>query len=350
MTTNEHAGAPRAGSADRSGFAHRKLLGVLSGSWLAQACYAVVKVGVPDLLAEGPRTVDDLAAASGADAGVLYRLLRALAASGVFRQPAAQTFAHNQVSELLRTDAPGSAHLIALMHGEEVFRSFAEIMHTVHTGEPAFEHVYGMTFYRYLDANPEAARTFNEAMGDQGALPSLSTCDFTGVGTLVDVGGGNGALLAEVLAAHPSMRGVLIERPDALRRAHDRLTDAGLSDRVEFVEGDFFDSVPTGGDVYVLARVLHNWTDEHAVELLRRVHTAMRPAARLLVMENLLPDDDDAVTTAALGDLLMLVTLEGRDRTDAEYRDLLVKAGFSVLDTRRAAGQPRSAVIEAVPT
>ncbi|MGE5830896.1 MAG: methyltransferase [Micromonosporaceae bacterium] len=349
-SNDEQMGAPRAGGADRAGFAHRKLLGVLSGSWLAQACYAVVKVGVPDLLAEGPRTVDDLAAASGADAGALYRLLRALAASGIFRQPAGRTFAHNPVSELLRTDAAGSAYLIALMHGEEVFRSFAEIMHTVRTGGPAFEQVYGTTFYRYLDANPEAARTFNQAMGDQGVLPSLSTCDFTGVDTLVDVGGGDGALLVDVLTTHPRMRAVLFERPDALQRARARLAGADLADRVEFVEGDFFDSVPAGGDAYVLARVLHNWTDEHAVELLRRVHTAMRPGARLFVLENLLPEVGEPAAGAGLGDLLMLVTLEGRDRTDGEYRELLVKAGFSVLALRRAAGQPTSAVIEAIPT
>lgn len=346
------AGAPRAGGADRPGFAHRKLLGILSGSWLAQACYAVVKLGVPDLLGGGPRSVDDLAAVSGADPGVLYRLLRALAAAGVFRHVGPRVFAHNQVSELLRTDSPGSAHLVALMQGEEVFRSFAEIMYTVRTGVPSFEKVYGTSFYKYLDANPEAARTFNESMGGQGELAALSTCDFGGVGVLVDVGGGNGALLAEVLAANPAVHGVLLERPDALQRARTRLAELGLVDRVEFVEGDFFEAVPAGGDVYMLARILHNWTDEHCLDLLRRVHAAMSSSSRLFVLEELLPDEGApgaAVVTPGLVDLLMLVTVEGHDRTDGEYRELLVKAGFHVVETRRAAGQPASGVIEAVP-
>jgi len=349
---DDTAGAPRAGGADRSGFAHRKLLGILSGSWLAQACYAVVRLGVPDLLGDGPSTVEDLAAVSGADPGVLHRILRALAAAGVFRHLEPRVFAHNQVSELLRSDAPGSAHLIALMQGDEVFRSFAEIMHTVRTGQPSFAKVYGMSFYDYLDANPDAARAFNEPMGGQGPVPSLSTCDFSDIEVVVDVGGGNGTLLGEVLAGNPGVRGVLLERPDAISRARSKLTELGLDDRVTYVEGDFFSSVPTGGDVYVLARILHNWTDEHCIELLRRVHSAMAPGTRLLVMEEMLPEDGSAgasAVTPGLVDLLMLVTVEGHDRTAGEYCDLLVKAGFAVVDTRRAAASPSSGVIEAVP-
>ncbi|HET8658491.1 MAG TPA: methyltransferase [Micromonosporaceae bacterium] len=325
--------------------ARRRLLGILSGAWLGQACYAVVKLGVPDLLAQGPRTVDDLAAATGAHPRVLHRLLRALAGAGVLRQADPGTFALSSTGELLRSDAPGSTHLVALMHGEEVFRSFAEIMHTVRTGTPAFEKVYGRSFYAYLDENPDAASTFVESMGDQPVPAGLSTCDLSGVGTLVDVGGGNGTLLAEALTAHPRMRGVLLERPDAVAAARARLGEAGLADRVRFVAGSFFDTVPAGGDAYVLARVLHNWNDEHALEILRRVHAAAPPGARLLVLEELLPDADPP--PAGLGDLLMLVTLEGFDRTGAEYRELLVKAGFDVLAVRHVTGRQTGGVVEA---
>lgn len=343
-------GGPQATGAGSgaSSLARRKLLGILSGGWLAQACYAVVKLGVPDLLAAGPRTADDLAAATGADTRALYRLLRALAGAGVLRQTGPRAFALSATGELLRSDAPGSTHLVALMHGEEVFRSFAEIMHTVRSGAPAFEKVYGRPFYDYLDDNPVVARTFNESMGGQPVPAGLSTCDLSGVGTLVDVGGGNGTLLTEALTAHPGLRGVLLERPDAVRAARARLAEAGLGDRVRLVEGSFFDAVPPGGDAYVLARVLHNWNDEHALEILRRVHAAMPPHARLVVLEELLPDAG-STGGGGLVDLLMLVTLEGFDRTEAEYRELLVKAGFDILTVRHDTGQHASGVIEAMP-
>jgi O-methyltransferase domain/Dimerisation domain len=315
--------------------ARRKLLGVLSGSWLAQACYAMVKLDVPDLLAAGPRTVEDLAAASGADARVLYRLLRALASAGLLRQPSPGEFALNPVSELLRSGVPGSARGAALTQGEEVFRSFAEIMHTVRTGTPAFDKVYGQPFYAYLDANPEVAREFADGMGGQPVPAGLSTCDFTGVGTLVDVGGGTGALLADVLARYPAMRGVLLERPEALRQARSRLSD--VDGRVEFVAGSFFGAVPPGGDVYVLARVLHNWADERAADIVRAVRAAAAPGARLVVLEEFADGPGPGLV-----DLLMLVTLEGYERTAAEYRELLTAGGFGVTDTRPGVVEARA--------
>jgi SAM-dependent methyltransferase len=234
-----------------------------------------------------------------------------------------------------------------LMQGEEVFRAFAEIMHTVRTGAPAFEKVYGQSFYAYLDDSPAAARTFHESMGGQPVPAALSTCDLTGVRRVVDVGGGNGALLAELLDGRPGLRGVLLDRPEAASRARIRLADAGIADRVEVVEGSFFDRIPGGGDVYLLCRVLHNWTDERAVEILRRVHGAMCPGGRLIVLEELLPDPADPATgsmdaAAGLVDLLMLVTLEGHDRTAAEYGRLMAQAGFTVTAVRRG-------VLEAVP-
>jgi len=320
-------------------FATRKLLGILSGSWLAQACYAVVKLGVPDLLAGGPRTADELAAATGADARVLRRLLRALAAAGVVKQVAPRTFALSPVSELLVSTAPGAGHLVALMQGEEVYRSFAEIMHTVRTGEPAFAKVYGMPFYTYLDENPTAARTFNTSMGAQPVPPALSMMDLGAARSIVDVGGGDGAALGELLAANAARHGTLLERPDAIAAARTRLAEAGLLDRVTLVEGDFFDGVPGGGDLYLLARVLHNWTDEHARQILHAVRAAMPPGARLLVAEELLPDGTDAPAPGGLVDLLMLVTLEGYDRTEGEYRALLDECGFTVTAVDRTGSQ-----------
>ena len=328
-----------------NGFARRKLLGILSASWLAQACYAVTRLGVPDLLASGPRSAADLAAATGAQPLVLRRLLRALAAAGIFRRTADGRYELTAVGALLRADAAGSLRDTALMDGEEVYRAFAEIMHTVHSGRPAFEAVYGKPFYEYLAGDPAAAATFHAAMGGAGVPALWRDCDLAGVGTLVDVGGGSGALLAQTLADHPELRGVLFDLPAALESAGSVL--AGVADRVRLVEGSFFDTVPAGADAYVLSRVLHNWTDERAAALLGVVREAMPVGARLFVLEEFAPDDDGPVG-AGLVDLLMLVTVEGYDRTGSEYRNLLVDNGFTVVESRPGGRPGVEGLIEAV--
>jgi hypothetical protein len=211
-------------------------------------------------------------------------------------------------------------------------------MHTVHTGEPAFDKVHGQGFYDYLAEHPGTATVFATAMGSEPVPAGLSGVDLSDVGTLVDVGGGDGRLLVEVLLAHEGMRGVLVELPDSVTAARMRLTEAGVADRVELVEGSFFDHVPAGGDVYVLARVLHNWTDEHAGTILRRVGAAMGAGARLLVFETFLAED----AAGAMVDLLMLGLLEGRERTAEEYRELLARNGFTVTGVRPGLVEARS--------
>lgn len=313
------------------GFARRKLLGILSGSWVAQCCYAVAKLGVPDLLADGPRTVDELARRCGADPAALARLLRGMASIGLFRRTGPETYALTSVTECLRSDVPHSLRRQALLDGEEVFRSFGDIMHTMRTGTPAFDRIYGEPFYDYLGTHPGTAESFTEAMNANRLPATLAAVDLSGVDTVVDVGGGSGGLLAEVLGEHRAARGVLLELPEAIRQAGKKLAEAGLAGRVDLVEGSFFDAVPGGGDAYVLARVLHNWADEKALLILRRVRSAMAPGARLVVLEQLMPDEDDPPDAASgMVDLLMLVLLEGHDRTERQYRRLLDQAGFTV--------------------
>ncbi|MEU8004027.1 methyltransferase [Catellatospora sp. NPDC049111] len=325
--------------------ARRKLLGILSGSWVAQGVYALVRLGVPDLMADGPVHVGDLAHRCGADPRALGRLLRALALMGLFTRPAPDTYGLTPTTELLRADVPGSVRLNALMQGDEVFRSFAEIMHTLRTGRPAFEAVYGRPFYDYLGDNPEAAAVFNESMGDQRPPEALATCDLSGARIVVDVGGGNGSLLVELLERHPELQGVLLELPDAAAAARAKLAEAGLAGRSACVEGSFFDGVPDGGDVYTLARVLHNWNDDNAIAILRRVHAALPPHGRVIVLEEFLPEEADPAGRSAAGlvDLLMLVTLEGHDRTENEYRELLGKAGFEIVAARTGVLEARVA-------
>ncbi len=366
MTTGSAGGPAHGGPAGRGaaaqagpGFSDRaRMMRLLSGPWLAQSCYAVTKLGIPDLLEDGPRAAAGLAAESGAHPRALHRILRALAAAGLFEEPTPGVFGLTPLSRLLTSAATRSSRPAAIMFGEEVFRSFAEIEHTLRTGNPAFEKVYGQPFYDYLAGHPEAAQTFTAAMGRAPVPQALAACDLTGARTVADIGGGNGGLLASVLRANPDARGVLLDLPEAVRQARDGLTAAGVADRVDFVEGSFFDHVPPGADTYILARVLHNWDDANAAALLCRVRAAMAPGSRLLVFEQLLEPADahpgaggHGSPRAHVTDLLMLLMLPGCDRTEAEYRGLLAAAGLDAVAVRppplRAPGA--ESVLEAVP-
>ncbi|HEX4725392.1 MAG TPA: methyltransferase [Pseudonocardiaceae bacterium] len=331
-------------------FARRKLLGMVSGGVLAQCCYAVAELGVADLLADGPRPVAELAAKCGADPLTLDRLLDDLTHFGLFRHDDVDGYALTSVGELLRADVPGSLRQAAIMHGAAVARSFAAITHTLRTGRPAFDEVHGQRFYDYVAEHPDIGDTFADAMGAAVGVPPVIAGYETlaTAGLVIDVGGGDGGVLADILAAHPHLRGILLELPGAIRGARARLADAGLGDRAELVPGSFFDEVPGGGDVYVLARVLHNWTDEHAMVILRRVRQAMPAGARLVVLERFRSAAGGSVTTAMV-DLLMLGLLDGRQRTEAEYVTLLQDAGFAVVGVRPPTGEPSDSLIEAVP-
>jgi trans-aconitate methyltransferase len=329
-----------ASSAQRLHELHRRrLLGILSGTWTAQACYVLAKLGLPDRMAAGAHTTADLAGWAGVDAGALRRLLGALVVAGLLREPAPDTFALTPVTELLRSDVPGSTRQTAIMYGEEVFGAFGELLWTVRTGAPAFASRHGRPFYEYLADHPERAETFHAAMGGQPVPATLAGVPLDGVHTVVDLGGGDGSLLATVLARQPTIQGVLVELPEAARQARERLAERGVLDRVRIVEGSFFDTVPGDGDLYVLCRVLHNWTDMHALQLLRQLHASMAPGARLVVAETLLADpltqdgQEAGATRSRMVDLLMLVMLEGRDRTASEYCNLLASAGFQVVRT-----------------
>lgn len=299
--------------------ARKRLLGILSGAWVAQAVYAVVKLGVPDLLSGGPATSLRLASQTGASPQALERLLRALCGVGLFTEPERGTFGLTSSGQLLQDGVEGSVRLNALMQGDEVYRSFAEIMHSVTGNGPAFEKVYGQPFYQYLENNPEAAQVFNASMADEGVPVGLQAIDLSWAESIVDVGGGDGSLLRHIL--RDGQRGVLLELPSAIAAARVRLAD--LADRVTLVEGSFFDQVPLNGDLYVLSRVLHNWSDENAARILARIHEAIPAHGRLIVLDEF---------RGGLIDLLMLVTVEGRDRTEEEYRALVQSSGFAVIE------------------
>ena len=325
------------------------LLQKVTGTWVAQAISVVAKLGTADVLADGPKGADQLAEAAHVHAPSLYRVLRTLASVGIFAEGNDGRFRLTPLAEPLRSDAPGSLRSFAIMLGEEWhWRPWGHLLHSVTTGQPAFEHAYGTEFFDYLAGQPEAAAIFDAAMTsrsnqDNDAVPAAY--DFSGIRTVVDVGGGRGSFLASILRANPEMRGILFDQPHVLAGARQLVETAGLGGRCDLVAGDFFESVVDGGDAYILKKVIHDWDDDRAVQILERCREAMPADGRLLLVETVIPPGNDP-SFGKLLDLHMLVWTGGKERTEAEYRVLLATAGFGL--TRIVpTGSPVS-VIEAI--
>lgn len=301
-----------------------------NGFRLTQALYVAVRLEIPDRVASGPRDAAALAAASGADADRLHRVLRMLAAHGVFTMDAHGRFGPTPLSEALRPGAPGSVEAFVRFMGEEPYRAFAELLHTVRTGEPAFEKVYGMPHFDYLARHPEASATFHRAMSI--AIPPGSDpfdgYDLRSRKVLVDVGGGSGALLGAALAAHPHLHGILFDLPNAVVGAPEVFERLGVAGRCEVRTGSAFDGFPKGGDVYVMSRILHDWPDATALVLLKNCRAALPDDGVLLLREGVLPDSGPPPTGRTLVDLSMMVLPGGRERTEGEWRRLLDHGGF----------------------
>ena len=309
---------------------------LLSGYAVSQLIHAAVRLGLPDLLGEGPKTAEQLATATGVHAPSLFRVLRALAAVGLVTQADEASFRLTPVGECLRARAPGSMRALALTT-EESYRAWGEVLYSVRTGAPAFDHVYGTGRFAYLAENSSAAATFDEAMAGlvaRAAAAVAATYDFSGLRTLVDVGGGGGALLAAVLNSHPTLRGVLFDRPAVVRNARSIIEAAGVAGRCALEGGDFFEAVPAGGDAYILSHTLHNWDDARALRIIESCRKAMSGEGRLLVVEMVVPPQPDPSPEAyvlAMTDLQMMVMTGGRERSEEEWRALLASGGFNLV-------------------
>jgi hypothetical protein len=331
--------------------AEQTVLRIGQGYQLSQALYVVAKLGVADVLGSEPLAAEALAEAVGARAPLLRRVLRALVAAGVFAELGDGRFATNDAASALRVDAPGRMRDVVINFGEEMYRSFGELLHTVRTGETAFDFIYGAPVFEYYAANPDAEASGAARMLAR-TLPVASEFAASDVlhnaPNLVDVGGGTGTLLAKVLSQRPEMSGVLFERPGVLELARGYLSEQGVADRCELVEGDFFRSVPAGGDLYVLKSVLHDWDDDRCIAILRSCRAAMNETARLAIIELLLPErmtPSSPALSAALLDLIMLAYAGGRERTEAEFTQLLDKASLRLLSATPLAAGPH--VLEA---
>ena len=305
---------------------------ILSGVRLSQAVSVAASLGIPDVLADGPRTADDVAAAVGGDAATTYRLLRTLAAGGVLHESDDGAFSLTDLGVALRSDVAGSVRDQAILFGKPyVLAAWGNLEHSIRTGENAFAALNGEDVWAWRSRDPEEASAFNRAMASASAPvgPALASAyPFDAIETLADVGGGSGTLLASVLAAHPRLRGILFDQPAVVAEAAPILERAGVADRTEVVGGDFFAFVPAA-DAYVMKAILHDWSDADSIRILRTIRSAAAPTARLLVVERVLggPNDD---LDGKLMDLHMLVMPGGLERTLDEWRDLFAAGGWTL--------------------
>jgi hypothetical protein len=325
------------------------------GHYHSRALGLAAKLGLADLLKDGPRDARELAKALDLDAPALRRVLRLLASVGVLEEQASGAFGLTPIGDLLRSDAPGSMRAsVMLFAGTPIHDSWKELEWCVRTGEPAFRkdspHADPFT---QMAQDPAAAANFDKAMAafaPQTAAAVAAAYDFSGFGTLADVGGGNGALLMGILKANPSLRGIVFEQPHVAERAREHLRAAGFAERCQVLGGSFFESVPAGADAYLLKHVIHDWNDERATAILRNVRAAMASNAKLLIVEGVYPpriDQSLESRGAAANDVNMLVCTGGRQRSEQEFRDLYAASGFEL--TRLVPTPARVCVIEGAP-
>ena len=308
---------------------------LLAGKWVVQALATAAQLGLAEAL-ERPRTLDDLAMTLACDRGALLRLLRVLVGEGILVEGVDERFSLTDLGAQLRRDALGA--LVEFVGSPSQWTPWTALTHAVRTGACAFEHVHGRSLFDHLAEHPEEEALYDEAVDAFTTAQAVALAEqdvLDTVGTVVDVGGGRGTLLLELLRRRPSLRGVLFERPSVVDRARLRIEAAGLGSRCSFVEGDFFAALPQGADAYVLKHVLHNWDDARAEAILRRCGDALAPGGRVLIVESLLLPGN-LRDGARLIDLEMLVlTGGGRERSKPEFRRLLSQAGLRLVTSRK---------------
>ena len=329
---------------------HAQLIQMGAASWVSAVVYAAAKLSVADHLAGGPKSAAELAAATGTHAPSLHRLMRTLTGLGILTGREGQRFALTPLGEALKTGAPGSARSTLLAFcGPAFWHSWEEIIYSLETGRTGFEKACGMPLFAFLSQHPEEASHFSEAMvGFHGAEPPAvaKAYDFSGFGSVVDVGGATGNLLAAILSHHAAPHGVLFDFPHVVREAPALLQARGVEQRVTIEGGDFFERVPDGGDAYVLSHIIHDWSEDQCLTILGHCRRAMKADGRLLIVETVIPAGDTPHPGKVL-DMVMLVVPGGQERDEAEYRALLTKAGFRL--NRVVPTESVVSVVEAVP-
>jgi hypothetical protein len=311
--------------------ASQAILQMIAGKWVSQALYVLAKLGISDLVAAGIHDSDSLARETGTHPASLYRVLRATASLGVFSEYEPGRFELTPLAECLRSDVPQSLRSFAIFVGDSyTWRPWGELLQSVRTGLPSFEPVMGMPPFEYLARNPEAGNVFDDAMTNFSRMetPALvSAYDFFGITRLVDVAGGRGSLLAEILKQNPHIGGILFDLPSVIEGARNNIEAEGLGGRCEVIAGDFLQSVPQGADAYILKHIIHDWDDERSIAILRNIERSMASDSKVLVMEMVIEPGNEP-SFGKLLDLEMLVIPGGQERTEAEYRRLFAAAGL----------------------
>lgn len=323
---------------------------LIFGKCATMACTVAAKLRIADKLAAGPKTAADLAKETNTHAPTLYRVLRCLAGFGVFTETANQTFALNPVGELLRTGVHGSMRGMADFCGSTwTWDAWGDLMYSVQTGKTAFDHVFGKPCFDWLAEHKGDSEVFNEGMTGFSGMVSRAVAegyDFSKFGTVVDVGGGHGKLLTEILKANPGVKGIVFDAPHVAAGAADAIRAAGLADRCKAEGGDFFKAVPTGGDAYMMMHIIHDWPDDKAATILNNCRKGVNPGGKLLIVDSVVapPGEPDM---AKVLDLEMLILPGGKERTEPEFAALVAAAGWRL--TRVVRTKSPKCVIEAVP-
>ena len=326
-----------------------RLLQLILGMCTTRALAVAAELGVADLLKEGPMNPKDLAQRTGSNPDGLYRMLRALAAVGVFEMRADQSFANNELSTLLRGDLPGASRANALWFSDvSGWTAWGRLDHSVRTGKPAFDEVFGSDCFTWLEGHTASLRVFQQTMSNLSTIIGSAVAaayDFSPLRQLVDVGGGYGTLLSSLLQRFPHLSGILFDRPEVIRNAREALKTVRVGANIEPVAGDFFEALPAGADAYILKYIIHDWDDDHCIRLLANCRRAMAPGGRVLIVESVLSDRPDSVLTKLLDLEMLVMTGGGRERTEQEFCSLLTRAGLEF--SRLIPTQSPVSVIEA---
>jgi len=329
--------------------AHAGIFQLLNGICVAGAIAGLAQLAIPDLVEHGPKSADELAREVGADPRALYRLMRATASVGVLSEGPDGKFSETPMSAVLRSNANPSLRGFAMMHGTEWHaRGWAKLDYCVKTGKQAIEEVYGVPIFQFFEQHPEESQLFNQAMSDLSMLDSPAVAEaysFSGIHSLVDVGGGHGLLLATILARNPHLKGTLYEVPHVVEGARNGPLKP-VMDRCTLASGDMFSSVPAGADAYIMKHIIHDWPDDVCIEILKACRKAVNPGGKLLVVDNVILPGNDFAPGKFL-DIQMLIFPGGRERTEKEFRDLFAAAGWRL--TRVIPTAVPESIVEGVP-
>jgi len=325
-----------------------RLFQMATGYWISQAVYVAAKLGIADLLEDGPQSSVVLSAATRSDARSLFRLLRALSSIGVLSQVGDDRFSLSRLGNALRTNVPGSLRAAVITIGEIHYRACGELLHGVQSGTPAFNHAFGTSLFEYLQQNSEAAGAFNRGMTNLASLLAHAVAlayDFSGIAFIVDVGGGEGELLMKILELYPETSGIVFDLGKTFGLPKRSVSSAK---RCSYVAGNFFDSVPAKADAYLLCGVIHDWSDDRAAVILKNCRKAMAKNGRVLIVETIVPESrSGSGSFSKILDLNMMVMTGGRERTKSEFHALLDAADLKL--TRIVPTLAPQSIIEAIP-